>query len=217
MLPLPEQDVVAAVNQAFPEVRKRAQVLFLMDVSGSMDEPISTKTTKLTAAKAAIAKALDHFTAGDKVGLAAFAQSPDGSMVPGNVSPIADVGENRDAFLKALRGLKSMGDTPLYQAVDTFASQQAESWSADRITAIVLLSDGENDTPNARTIGAEKMLANLEAMHHETPVLVFTLAYGADADVLTLQSISGATGAHYYDATDPTKLNAVLGDLVTSF
>ena len=61
------------------------------------------------------------------------------------------------------------------------------------------------------------MLAGLEHLHHSTPVLVFTLAYGADADVATLQSISSATGAHYYDATDPTKVKAVLGDLVTSF
>ena len=217
VLPLPEQDVVAAVNKAFPDVRKRAQVLFLTDVSGSMDEPISASATKLTAAKAAIAQALDHFTAGDNVGLAAFAQAPDGSMLPGNVSPIADIGTGRDAFLGALGGLQSMGDTPLYQAVDTFAAQQAASWSPDRITAIVLLSDGENDTPNAPTIGAEQMIANLQNLHHDTPVLVFTLAYGADADVATLQSISSATGAHYYDATDPLKLEAVLGDLVTSF
>ena len=217
VLPLPEQDVVAAVNKAFPDVRKRAQVLFLTDVSGSMDEPISASATKLTAAKAAIAQALDHFTAGDNVGLAAFAQAPDGSMLPGNVSPIADIGTGRDAFLSALGGLQSMGDTPLYQAVDTFAAQQAASWSPDRITAIVLLSDGENDTPNAPTIGAEQMIANLQNLHHDTPVLVFTLAYGADADVATLQSISSATGAHYYDATDPLKLEAVLGDLVTSF
>ena len=48
-------------------------------------------------------------------------------------------------------------------------------------------------------------------------VMVFTLAYGEDADAATLQSISSATGAHYYDATDPTKLAEVLGDLVTSF
>ena len=208
---------MAAVNKAFPDVRKRAQVLFLMDVSGSMDEPISATDTKLTAAKAAIAQALNHFTSGDNVGLAAFAQGPDGAMLPGNVSPIADIGANRDAFLGALNGLQSMGDTPLFQAVDSFATQQAQSWSSDRITAIVLLSDGENDTPNAPTIGADQMLATLDHLHHTTPVLVFTLAYGADADVATLQSISSATGAHYYDATDPSTLQAVLGDLVTSF
>jgi Ca-activated chloride channel family protein len=61
------------------------------------------------------------------------------------------------------------------------------------------------------------MLGTLEELHHSTPVLVFTLAYGADADVKTLQSISSATGAHYYDATDPTEVDEVLGDLVTSF
>jgi Ca-activated chloride channel family protein len=216
VLSLPGQDVVAAVNKAFPDVRKRAQVLFLMDVSGSMDEPISATDTKLTAAKAAIAQALSHFTAGDNVGLAAFAQSPEGVLLPGSVSPVADIGANRDAFLGALGGLQSMGDTPLFQAVDSFATQQAQSWSADRITAIVLLSDGENDT-NTPTIGADQMLATLHQLHHSTPVLVFTLAYGADADVATLQSISSATGAHYYDATDPSTLQAVLGDLVTSF
>ena len=199
----PEQDVVAAVNKAFPEVRKRAQVLFLMDVSGSMDEPISATDTKLTAAKAAIAQALDHFTAGDNVGLAAFAQARTARWCPATCRRSPTSARNRDAFLGALGGLQSMGDTPLYQAVDTFAAQQAQSWSPDRITAIVLLSDGENDTPNAPTIGAEQMLANLQAMHHGTPVLIFTLAYGADADVATLQSISSATGAHYYDATDP--------------
>lgn len=216
-LAFPAADVVTAVQASFPEVRKRANVLFLLDVSGSMDEPIPAGDTKLAQARKAIEAALGHFTTGDDVGLAAFAQGPDGAMLPGLVSPVADIGTSRDGFLGALGGLNSMGDTPLYQAVDTFAAQQAASWTSDHINAIVLLSDGENDTPNAPTIGADQMLANLKDMHHATPVLIFTLAYGADADVATLQSISSATGAHYYDATDPSKLEAVLGDLVTSF
>lgn len=217
VIAFPAADVVTSVQAAFPDVRKRANVLFLLDVSGSMDEQISPADTKLTQAKKAIEAALGHFTTGDDVGLAAFAQAPDGAMVPGLVAPVADIGASRDAFLGSLGGLASMGDTPLYQAVDTFAAQQAASWSADRINAVVLLSDGENDAPNAATIGQEQMLENLRNLHHSTPVLVFTLAYGADADVATLQSISSATGAHYYDATDPSQLQAVLGDLVTSF
>ncbi|MBD3943050.1 VWA domain-containing protein [Microbacterium sp. NEAU-LLC] len=216
-LAFPAADVVTAVQASFPEVRKRANVLFLLDVSGSMDEPISPADTKLTQARKAIEAALGHFTTGDDVGLAGFAQAPDGAMVPGLVAPVSDIGTSRDGFLGALGGITSMGDTPLYQAVDEFAKQQAASWSSDHINAIVLLSDGKNDTPNAPTIGADQMIADLKDMHHSTPVLVFTLAYGADADVPTLQSISSATGAHYYDATDPSKLEAVLGDLVTSF
>ncbi|GAA5195731.1 vWA domain-containing protein [Microbacterium jejuense] len=216
-LSFPGADVVTAVQASFPDVRKRANVLFLLDVSGSMDEAISPADTKLTQARKAIEAALGHFTTGDDVGLAGFAQAPDGAMVPGLVAPVGDIGTSRDGFLSALNGITSMGDTPLYQAVDEFAKQQASTWSSDHINAIVLLSDGKNDTPNAATIGADQMIADLKDMHHATPVLIFTLAYGADADVPTLQSISSATGAHYYDATDPSKLEAVLGDLVTSF
>ena len=79
-----------------------------------------------------------------------------------------------------------------------------------------MLSDGRDETLTP-TVTAEQMIANLKGYHHQTPVLVFTLAYGAGADVETLKSISSATGAHFYDATDPNKLEDVLGDLVTSF
>jgi Ca-activated chloride channel homolog len=215
-LPFPSQRVVIAAQDSFADVRKRAQVLFLVDVSGSMEEPIATGETKLAAAKDAINEALTHFAPGDNLGLAAFSSVDDGPITPGNVTPVQDIGDTRPDFLKALGGLQPIEFTPLYAAVDTFAREQAANWQPDRINAIVLLSDGKNETLSP-TIDANGMIENLKALHHETPVLIFTLAYGADADVATLQSISSATGAHYYDATDPTKVSDVLGDLVTSF
>jgi len=215
-LPFPSSNVIRATQDAFPEVRKRAQVLFLLDVSGSMEETIPSGKTKLAAAKDAITQALGHFTEGDNVGLAGFSSVDDGPITPGLVSPVADVGSARTDFLGALGALRPIEFTPLYAAVDTFARERAADWQADRINAIVLLSDGKNETMTP-TITAEQMVANLGELHHHNPVLIFTLAYGADADVATLQSISSATGAHYYDATDPTKVGDVLGDLVTSF
>lgn len=215
-LPFPTQRVVMAAHAAFPDVRKRAQVLFLLDVSGSMEEPIATGETKLAAAKDAVTEALTHFSGGDHLGLAAFSSVDDGPITPGNVSPVQDIGQSRPDFLRALGGLRPIEFTPLYAAVDTFAREQAANWQPDRINAIVLLSDGKNETMTP-TIDQAQMIENLKALHHDTPVLVFTLAYGADADVATLQSISSATGAHYYDATDPTTVSDVLGDLVTSF
>jgi Ca-activated chloride channel homolog len=215
-LPFPSSSVIVASHDAFPEVRKRAQVLFLVDVSGSMEETIASGKTKLAAAKDAITQALGHFTAGDNVGLAGFSSVDDGPITPGVVSPVADVQSGRTEFLSALGALKPIEFTPLFAAVDTFARERAASWDPDRINAIVLLSDGKNETMTP-TIDAPQMVANLNELHHDTPVLIFTLAYGADADVAALQSISSATGAHYYDATDPTKVSDVLGDLVTSF
>ena len=215
-LPFPSSSVIVASHEAFPEVRKRAQVLFLVDVSGSMEEPIASGKTKLAAAKDAITQALGHFTEGDNVGLAGFSSVDDGPITPGVVSPVADAQSGRAGFLKALGALRPIEFTPLYAAVDTFARERAADWDPDRINAIVLLSDGKNETMTP-TIDAPQMIANLNELHHHNPVLIFTLAYGADADVATLQSISSATGAHYYDATDPTKVADVLGDLVTSF
>lgn len=215
-LAFPDPQVVVAVHEAFPEVRKRANVLFLVDVSGSMGNPIATGESKLSAAKVAIEKALDHFAAGDRVGLAAFSEVDANALAPGEVSAVDDIADSRDRFESALAGLQPIEWTPLYEAVDTFAKRQADDYDPDRINAVVLLSDGKNET-EAPSTSAQQMLDSLHELHHSTPVLVFTLAYGADADVKTLQSISSATGAHYYDATDPTEVDEVLGDLVTSF
>lgn len=212
----PGQDVVAGLAKAFPDVRKRSSTLFLLDVSGSMSTKLPSGQTKLNAAKDALVKALDHFTAGDQVGVAAFSSSGDATITPGIVAPVADIATNRSALISAVSALQPIDYTPLYAAVDTYAKQMAAAYDPNRITTIVLLSDGADETA-VPTITKQQLLSDLDSMHHHSPVLVFTLAYGTDADTDTLQSISSASGAHYYDATDPTKIGAVLGDLVTSF
>ncbi|MBS1697497.1 MAG: substrate-binding domain-containing protein [Actinobacteria bacterium] len=215
-LAFPGQSVVGAIDTVFPEVRKRASVLFLIDVSGSMDEPIPSGQSKLDGAKAALIQALDHFTAGDEVGVAAFSSAGDGNITPGIVAPVADIATNRQTLVSAVQSLTPHAYTPLYTAVDTYSAQMAKAYDPNRITTIVLLSDGADQT-TVPTIEKQKMLDDVAALHHDTPVLIFTLAYGADADTDTLRAISSASGAHFYDATDPSKIGSVLGDLVTSF
>ncbi|MBS1906237.1 MAG: substrate-binding domain-containing protein [Actinobacteria bacterium] len=215
-LAFPAQGVIAAIDKAFPQVRKRADALFLIDVSGSMADPIPNGQSKLDAAKSALIQALDHFTPGDRVGVAAFSSAGDGNISPGLVSPVADIATNRQSLISAVQALTPQAYTPLYTAVDTYAKQMASTYDPDRITTIVLLSDGADQT-TVPTTDKQAMLADLGELHHSTPVLIFTLAYGADADADTLRAISSASGAHFYDATDPSQVGAVLGDLVTSF
>lgn len=212
----PNGETVQAVLEAFPDVRKPANVLFLLDVSGSMDEPIATGQTKLDAAKEAIALALPYFGNDDDVGLAAFASGPDPELAPGMVFPPAPIVDEQGAFLLALGGLQTLDDTPLYEAVDTFTAQHAAAADPSHINAIVVLSDGR-DEPTASTTTRDEMLADLAAQQGAAPVLVFTLAYGTGADAEVLAEIAAATGAHFYDASDPTEIDDVLGDLVTSF
>ncbi|MEE2523944.1 substrate-binding domain-containing protein [Pseudarthrobacter sp. J75] len=214
-LPLPAVDVLAAVQESFPDVRKRARALFLLDVSGSMEDEIAPGVTRLQGAKDAVTKALEHFTGDDQVGLAAFSQRGEGPLEPGLVSPVAPFAGNKADILAKLNALQPIAATPLFEAVGTFAAQQAAEYKADSINTIILLSDGRNESSHPADLASVTTL--LGSQHHTTPVLVFTLAYGSEADTSTLRAIAKASGAHFYDATDPGRLEAVLGDLVTSF
>jgi Ca-activated chloride channel family protein len=212
-LPLPKAETLVAMQDSFPEVRKRARALFLLDVSDSMvQEP---GVTKLQRAKDAVLKALDHFTGEDEIGLAAFSHEGDGPLQPGIVSPVAPFKTNREDIVAKLKELQAVEATPLFEAVSRFAGDQAKDYKDTFINTIVLLSDGKNDTRHPGDLAG--LSEQLSHQNHSTPVLVFTLAYGPDADVPTLLEIARASGAHYYDATDPTRLEEVLGELVTSF
>ncbi|AUZ34978.1 hypothetical protein C3B78_11260 [Arthrobacter sp. PGP41] len=212
-LPLPKGEVLTGIKDSFADVRKRARALFLLDVSESMVQ--ETGVTKLQRAKDAVLKALDHFVGEDEIGLAAFSQVGDGPLTPGIVSPVAPYETNKDDIRAKLAELKAVDATPLFEAVSRFAGEQAKEYKDSFINTIVLLSDGKNDTTHPGDLTS--LSEQLSHQNHSTPVLVFTLAYGPDADVPTLREIAKASGAHYYDATDPNRLEEVLSELVTSF
>jgi Ca-activated chloride channel family protein len=46
---------------------------------------------------------------------------------------------------------------------------------------------------------------------------VFAVAYGADADVATLQAITNASQARLYKATDPLTIERVFQQVVSNF
>jgi Ca-activated chloride channel family protein len=215
-LSMPSAPTLSAVQASFPAVRKPARVLFLLDVSGSMGYEIRPGTSRLAAAKSAIAAALNYFNGTDRVGLAAFSNRPDLGIRPGIVSPIEPLSQGRQSFLAALKTLHPISETPLYRAVEKFTTEMAHTYQPDEINAIILLSDGHNHSQ----LGSSRpqMLHVLAAVHARVPILVFTLAYGHQADTATLAAIASATGAHYFNATNPNTVKEVLADeLVTSF
>lgn len=212
-LPLPGTEALVAVQDSFPDVRKRARVLFLLDVSESMAE--EPGVTKLQRAKDAVRKALDHFVGEDEVGLAAFSHVNDGPLEPGIVSPVAPLKTNKEDLIAKLNALQAVDATPLFEAVGRFSNEHAKGYKDNFINTIVLLSDGKNDSTHGGDLGG--LSKQLGHQDHTKPVLVFTLAYGPGADVPTLLEIARTSGAHYYDATDPTRLEEVIGELVTSF
>ena len=147
--------------------------------------------TKLQRAKDAVHKALDHFVGEDEIGLAAFSHVGDGPLQPGIVSPVAPLKTNKEDLLAKLNGLQAVDARPLFEAVSRFAGDQAKEYKDTFINTIVLLSDGKHDTTHPGDLGG--LSEQLSHQNHSTPVLVFTLAYGPDADVPTLLEIARAS------------------------
>jgi Ca-activated chloride channel family protein len=82
------------------------------------------------------------------------------------------------------------------------------------INAVVVLTDGRNDYTDNDLDG---LLHQLDASSQEDGVRVFTIAYGPDADLSTLQQISQASRAAAYDARQPATIDKVFADVLSNF
>ena len=82
----------------------------------------------------------------------------------------------------------------------------------------MLLTDGKNEDPRNDDLNAT--LASLRSGSEglsTTPVRLFTIAYGKDADLATLKRMAEATNAAAYDASDPATINKVFTAVVSNF
>ena len=213
----PDGDMLAAVRSTWRDVRKKARVLLVMDVSGSMGSK-GTSASKLDEARTAAIQALTQLNPQDEVGLAIFTTDlPNGADFQ-NLVPIGPASQTSDKIKKSLEGLQPLNATPLYTAVDTAAKQVRDTVNKDRINAVVILTDGKNEDVNNdldRLLGQLAVTAGTESSG--SAVRVFTIAYGPDADLATLQKISEATGAKAYDARKPGTINDVFISVISNF
>ena len=208
-------ELAAGLQKGFASVRKPARVLFAVDVSGSMRDEVAPGLTKIEAAKDAVQGSLGLFGYEDQVGVAGFSHWEGGPLQPGIVQPLASVKSMRERIAAKVRGLEPLYYTPLYEAVGLAVDTVSEGYRPDALNAVILLSDGTNDTTRGGTL--EETVARLErdqAAGHK--VKVFTLAYGDQADTEALRRIAAASGGQFFDAKDPGRIKDVLKDLASS-
>ena len=82
------------------------------------------------------------------------------------------------------------------------------------INAVVVLTDGRNEYTDNDLDG---LLRDLEASAQENGVRVFTIAYGPDADLETLQADLRGVRAAAYDARNPATIDKVFADVLSNF
>ncbi len=221
-LPRPEVDVVSAAIDQWTQIRKPSSVLEVVDVSGSMDDPIGDGRSKLDGAIEGAQSTLGHFRSTDEVGIWIFTtgmSSPEGEgiSVLREVSPLASDGEALRSSLDDLRFVNRQG-TPLYDAVAAAYDEMIKRAEPGRINAIVVLSDGQ-DTDSK--ISLDSLVAKIGKSAREgdeaAPVRVFPIAYGEGADTGALQRIAEATGGQWFDASDPARIDLVFASVINNF
>ena len=228
LLQVPTPGVMVHLLDNWRKQRKGARVLLVLDVSGSMKEPADPDDpngdTKLDLAKRAAVDALDQFKSDDQVGLRVFTTN----LGPGqdedylDLLPVQPMSTNRERLRAQIEDQIPQNATPLYGVTGSSFDQMVDDYDPSLINAVVLLTDGMNDdgddSDDAEQL--QRLTAKLRRGvngEQATPVRVFTIAYGKQADFDTLQQIAQSTNAAAYDASNPATISKVFAAVVSNF
>jgi Ca-activated chloride channel homolog len=185
VLGLPEPRVLDRIRRTWRQDRKPANVLLVVDTSGSMNDE-----NRLTRAKAGLRTFLREVSPNDRLGLTIFSD---------RIQPLVPIGERRSELPSLVDRLIADGGTAVYDATAQGLGEVRKLRDRERINAVVVLTDGE-DTDSSlsadeivRTAGAQGDSSN--------KVRIFTIAFSADASGAadTLKRISRASGGQYYE------------------
>jgi Ca-activated chloride channel family protein len=203
ILDVPAPEVIAAVQQSWSFVKKQADVILLIDVSGSMESD-----SKLEQAKQAAEAFVARLEPTNRIGLAVFNQGVEMRV------PVDNVETNRQQVINSIRGLRAEGGTALYQATQEIVGLMNEQADGDRIRAVVILSDGADTSEGS--VSLNDAIRTIQATRESlNPVIVVPVAYGADADVNTLSSLARASNTRVQSG-DPQNILNVL-EIISSY
>lgn len=187
VLALPEPRVLDALKKAWREDRKPANVLLVLDASGSMNEQ-----GRLQSAKDGLKTFLREVAPQDRVGLTIFNDQLRPLQEP---APIREV---RGKLLDFVDRIFADGGTAVYDATDAGVKEVASRADSSRINAVVVLTDGEDTDSD---ISADQLVSRLRAQGDSSrKVRVFTIAYsaGAEGAADALKRIADASGGKPY-------------------
>jgi Ca-activated chloride channel family protein len=192
VLGVPEPRVLAKLKDTWRADRKPANVLLVLDTSGSMNEE-----NRLANAKRGLQAFLREAAPQDRIGLTSFSDEIR------DLVPIEAMSRNRNRLSQMVQGLVSDGGTAAYDAVDHAVTTVRGIADTDHINAVVVLTDGE-DTDSSIT--ADTLVDTLAGQGDSTShVRVFTIAYGnsvADAKEKMAAIAEASGGLAYEGSTD---------------
>jgi Ca-activated chloride channel family protein len=220
-LETPSVAVVSAATRQWNELRKPQNVLYLIDGSGSMSDPIGEGSDKslMQGATESAGNTMSHFRGGDEVGVWVFTTNVR-SDVGENISEIrklSPLGGDGENLRKKLLGLQPANGTPLYDALSIAVKNMKENAQPGRNNAIILLSDGRDENSRMNLDDLLRELRGPSEGDDPAPVRVFPIVYGSKAPPEALRQIAEASGGQVFNATDPRRIDLVFKSVVNNF
>jgi hypothetical protein len=209
---VPEADEVERVLNSWAAVNLSGRLQVLMDVSGSMNEPVpGTNLNRMTLTIQATSQGMGLFKATTTLGMWLFSTRLDGDRDYSELLPVRTVGEHLSSgALDKLRNVKAIpnGATGLYDSVLAAFQESRKNWEPGRINAVVVLTDGKNEDPDG--ISIDTLLAELDKLRDDRrPLRIIGIGIGDGVDPAELKRIAEATGGEAFTTPDPTKINDV--------
>ncbi|PPK61734.1 substrate-binding and VWA domain-containing protein [Actinokineospora auranticolor] len=212
----PAPPVLDKLLTSWGQLRKQANVLLVVDVSGSMSSDVpGTGKTRLDLAKQAAINSLSQFADTDKVGLWMFSTRLDGEKDYLQLVPTGPMSTNREQLRGRLEGLVPTSGTGLYDTALAAHEYLKANLDPKAINAVVVLTDGKNEDSNG--IVLDDLLGRLRTEGGNDAVRLFTIAYGGDADLSVLRRIAEATDAAAYDSSKPDTIDQVFTAVISNF
>ncbi|MGE0708020.1 MAG: von Willebrand factor type A domain-containing protein [Planctomycetota bacterium] len=174
------------------ETRKRANLVFLIDTSGSMQSP-----DKLGLVKRSLQLLTDHLRADDRVSICTYA---------GSVSKVLDPtpASERGTILRAISRLQAGGSTAMSSGIDLAYQLAARQAGPEVTTRVIVCSDGD---ANVGPRSHEQILGQIDEYRHKG-ITLGTVGFGMGnyKDTMMEQLADKGNGSYaYVDSLDEAR------------
>ncbi|MCW2915994.1 MAG: von Willebrand factor, type [Actinomycetia bacterium] len=202
------------IQVAWGRLQSGTRILTLLDVSGSMLEPMPGQAaSRIQATTQALSQGVSAMPDTAEFGLWPFSTDMDHGRPYTPLVPLAALrdpspqGTQRGRLLAALAALKAKpnGNTGLYDSIQAAYREVSKGYRPGMVNIVLVLTDGRNDYKAGITLDA--LVTELKrSFHQETPVSVVAMGFGKDADMQALGRIAKATDGGAYQIADPRQI-----------
>ncbi len=203
-LEVPGVDVMDAVTRLWRDHKKHANITLVIDISGSMNEG-----GKMQNARPGAQELIRMLNDRDTFRMVPFSDTIFAAP------PARPLSEIRQRAMSDAGSLIANGGTALYDAIAAAYREQVgrAKQNADRISAIVVLTDGADTNSGLKL---DQLLNEIRFDSEKRTIRVFTIGYGQDAQKEVLKKIADATQAKFYEGK-PENIREVFKDISTFF